>query len=502
MSNMIKLGILAKQDEPLLSFDAENFGEAVVCQGHAALREVVEITVNDAPGQCWGEYIHAEAGSYDCAECRTIDRDMCWCIDDEGAKVELITVKELFPMRLDYKLYVGCGPLRHKEKSGKHRYKYIANFRTRPIKDEKGKLEICCVEDDRELILIPGYFAGNKVKRVDLTGCKLGNCHTLIVDANVEELIVDFYDAYRLERIEIGSSTNIIGGPGFINFTPWFKNQPKGPVYLSGWYCGSNGDVDMGQSKLVLRDDCIGAAPNADRHSYWKKIVFPPSVKTIGSFAFSCMPCLEELEFSEGLESVGDTVFWNCSRLQELDLPDSLAKMGTHSFDLMQCLKRACLHSRSYRDDEFFLSYCDEIVIRDKPKGGVKIRPRPWPSKKKNGQLTAYAKGRTLYVSGRCYRSPAQLTAEHIGESFSLDYLDIYGNKVRFLDFYDSSLIDSKGKYHNEKLWYVQDGNGITQISRERQNRVIMVHEGLDYEDVPPRFREYVADLFGVEYKG
>lgn len=501
MSNKIKIGILTKHGDPLQIVDAENFGEAVVCQGHVALREIEELTINDASGQCWGEYIRAEAGSYDCAECRTIDRDMCWCIDDEGAKVELITIKELFPMRLDYRLYVGCGPLRHKEKPGKHSYKYIANFRTRPIKDEKGKLEICCVEDDRELILIPGFFGGNKVKRVDLTGCKLGSCRTLIVDANVEELIVDFYDAHRLERIEIGHNTKIIGGPGFINFTPWFKNQPKGPVYLSGWYCGSNGDVDMGQSKLVLRDDCIGVAPNADRHSYWKKIVFPPSVKTIGSYAFSYMRCLESIEFSEGLETVGDTVFWNCPRIQQLYLPDSLSKPGRHSFDLMQSLKRASMLSSTYHDDEFFLSYCDEIIIRNKPKGGVKIRPRPWPSMPVNGQLTAYAKGRTIYVSGRAYRSAAQLTTEHIGESFSLDYLDSYGNKVRFLDFYDKALVDSRGRFYNEKRWYIQDENGITEICRERHDTVFLVHEGLSYEDVQPNYREYVADLFGVEYK-
>jgi len=198
---------------------------------------------------------------------------------------------------------------------------------------------------------------------------------------------------------------------------------------------------------------------------------------------------------------VGSTVFWNCSRMEELFLPDSLKKPGDHSFDLMQCLKRASLTSRSYHDGEFFLSYCDEIIIRDKPKGGVNIRPRPWPSMKKNGKLTAYAKGRTLYVSGRRYRSPAQLAAQHIGESFSLDYLDIYGNKVRFLDFYDSSLIDSKGKFYNEKLWYVQDENGITEIRRERRDTVFMVHEGISYEDVSPRLRQYVADLFGVEYK-
>jgi len=140
MSNNIKLGIITKAGEPMQLFDAENFGEAVVFQGHVALRETVEVSINDAPGQCWGEYINAEAGSYDCIECKTLNRHTSWCIDDIGARVELISIKELFPLRLDYSCHIGCAPLRYKEKPKKQRYKYIANFRALPSKDDPGKI--------------------------------------------------------------------------------------------------------------------------------------------------------------------------------------------------------------------------------------------------------------------------------------------------------------------------------------------------------------------------
>lgn len=497
MSHIIKLKEFDPKSSEVREYPAEHFGDAVVCCGHVALREENRITVNDAPGQCWGEYIDAPTGSYDCIGACTLDRDMRFCIDDAGAMVELVSISSNQPPRLDYCRHVGVPPLRRGERQARRTYRYIANFRTLPIKGEDGKIEIYCVEDDREIILIPGYYNGHKVKRADLTGCKMGNCHTLIVDSAVEELIVDFYNAYRLERIEIADSTNIIGGPGFVSRTPWFAAQPKGQVYLSNWYCGSRGDIDMGRSRLELRSGCVGVAPGADRESYWKAVCIPPTVLSIGSFAFSSMPCLKEIEFSEGLKTIGDTVFWSCPRLEHLVLPDSLEKPGDYSFDLLPCLKSALMSRRSYHDGEYFLSNCGELSIRG---GSAKTKTRR-PPRPINGEITAYARGRRLYVSGRVYRSPAQLTAEKIctNADGSSDWLDVYGNRVRFLDFYDTGLIDSRGKYYREKRWYVQHGRGITEISRRRNDTVFLVHENLALEDVHPNYREYVSDLFARE---
>lgn len=503
MANNIKLGISDPQDGRIRCFDAENFGEAVVFQGHVALRETVEITVNDAPGQCWGEYIHAEAGSYDCIECKTLERDQSWCIDDAGARVELITIRELFPLHLDYSCYTGCAPLRHKEKPKKGKFEYIANFRCAPAKDDTEKLEFYCFENRREIILIPGWYGGRKVKRADLSGCKLDNCRTLIVDPNVEELIVDFYDAPLISRLEIGSSTRIVGGPAHVSRTPWFSAQPKGPVYIAGWYCGSVGGADLGQSVLEIKDGCIGIAPGADRSSYWKKIIFPRSVKSIGSFAFADMPCLESIEFSEGLEHVGNTVFWNCPRIARLWLPDSLEKPEDFSFDLLSGLKSASMCRKSYSDSEYFLARCDEITIRDLAADEkMNIMPRIWPAQPITGQLTAYAKGRTMYVSGRSYRSPSMLTVSRLGPKGELctEFEDAYGNKVIFFDFLDRQLFTgSKNLYYNEKRWYIKDENGVTEITRTKRDKVFLVHEGISLEEIQPPYRQYVEKFFPRE---
>lgn len=212
------------------------------------------------------------------------------------------------------------------------------------------------------------------------------------------------------------------------------------------------------------------------------------------------MPCLTDIEFSEGLEDIGCGVFWNCPRVQQLYLPDSLEKIGEYSIDLMQSLKSASMLRRVYTNRGSFLAYCDKVIIRDKPvRSCMDIRSRPWPATPVNGRLTAYLKGRTLYVNGRSYRRLSDLTAQR---TIGINYLDIYGNKVRFYDYLDTKLYSGgKDFYYNEKRWYVQDENGITEISRTDNDRVFMVHENMSFEDVHPTHRKDVADLFGMEYR-
>ena len=60
------------------------------------------------------------------------------------------------------------------------------------------------------------------------------------------------------------------------------------------------------------------------------KLVFPASLKRIGGYAFP--NTIESITFSEGLEEIGKNAFYNCSKLEELNLPSSLKRIGENAF--------------------------------------------------------------------------------------------------------------------------------------------------------------------------
>lgn len=74
----------------------------------------------------------------------------------------------------------------------------------------------------------------------------------------------------------------------------------------------------------------------ADKGFYLSEIEtlkIPETVKHIGSVAFSSCPNLKRVTILEGgLESIGDYTFYSCSKLSDVELPESLVSIGKSAF--------------------------------------------------------------------------------------------------------------------------------------------------------------------------
>ena len=88
-----------------------------------------------------------------------------------------------------------------------------------------------------------------------------------------------------------------------------------------------------------------------------ESISFPPSVKKIGEFdesvtgyrygthggAFENCRALKEVNFSEGLEILGDNTFLNCISLKTIELPDGLKHIGAEAFKNCTSLQKLAI---------------------------------------------------------------------------------------------------------------------------------------------------------------
>lgn len=70
-----------------------------------------------------------------------------------------------------------------------------------------------------------------------------------------------------------------------------------------------------------------------------KRIVIPHSVTTINADPFSNSESLSEIEFTRGMESIGQ-VFYNCYGLREVTIPDTIKSIGNNCFSYCLHLKK------------------------------------------------------------------------------------------------------------------------------------------------------------------
>ena len=78
-------------------------------------------------------------------------------------------------------------------------------------------------------------------------------------------------------------------------------------------------------------------------HKEIKKVVLPSTLRHIKEHAFEGCVNLEEVEFSEGLSTIGYSAFKDCKKLKTIALPDSLITIYGYAFKNCKSLKEAIL---------------------------------------------------------------------------------------------------------------------------------------------------------------
>nr|WP_315124353.1 leucine-rich repeat domain-containing protein [uncultured Capnocytophaga sp.] len=77
-----------------------------------------------------------------------------------------------------------------------------------------------------------------------------------------------------------------------------------------------------------------------------ESIRIPRSVKKIGGYAFASCTELTELQLQEGLKEIANLAFVGCTGLKELEIPESISKMGDFCF-MYAPVETVVLHSRT-----------------------------------------------------------------------------------------------------------------------------------------------------------
>lgn len=89
---------------------------------------------------------------------------------------------------------------------------------------------------------------------------------------------------------------------------------------------GLNGDVEVPDGVISIANRAFGNC------SALNSINMPNSLRDIGMYAFDCCAGLESVEVPEGVTNIGYSAFSSCSSLKSVTLPESLRNIGDWAF--------------------------------------------------------------------------------------------------------------------------------------------------------------------------
>ncbi len=122
-----------------------------------------------------------------------------------------------------------------------------------------------------------------------------------------------------------------VGGYAF-NETPWYNNQPDGPIYIGKVVYKYKGES---AKTISIKEGTISISPMAFYDcSNLVSVSIPSTITTIGYQAFNGCNNLTSLTIPEGVEVIGQECFYGCRKLSLVTiLAPFLTEYGANAFD-------------------------------------------------------------------------------------------------------------------------------------------------------------------------
>ncbi len=144
----------------------------------------------------------------------------------------------------------------------------------------------------------------------------------------------------KLEKVELGDSLESVG-PYAFHGTQIYANAPDGKdttdggvVVIDGWIIGCKNSYIT----TLVDESAVGVADYAFATAMALNTVYLPSVKYVGSVAFSQCPALVNAIFDNALLKIGDNAFYRSTALINVTLGNSLTHIGDYAFYECQVL--------------------------------------------------------------------------------------------------------------------------------------------------------------------
>ena len=164
----------------------------------------------------------------------------------------------------------------------------------------------------------------------------------------------------NLLDINLPKGLTSIGYEAF-GYTPWLDKQSEGCAYLDGWLIDYIGEMPS-KTTLQIKEGTIGVADYFVTGGKLVKIVFPASLRYIGEYSFNNLTNLTNIQFSEGLLSIGEGAFCNNAKLSEVLLPEGLIQIGFMAFYECKNLRRIYLPGSLKSTRESCFASCSTLT--------------------------------------------------------------------------------------------------------------------------------------------
>ena len=135
-----------------------------------------------------------------------------------------------------------------------------------------------------------------------------------------------FWGCTNMKKVNIPASVENVSINSFYN-TAWYAKLSDGAVYLDGWLLGWKGEKP--KKKLTIKDGTKHIGNDVlIRSLELTSVVIPPTITTIGDFAFYYCVNLESVVIPEGVKKLGRGCFMGCKKISNLNIPASVTNIG------------------------------------------------------------------------------------------------------------------------------------------------------------------------------
>ena len=181
-----------------------------------------------------------------------------------------------------------------------------------PMLDGSYRVSLGSTENPSKVI-IPEIYNGKPVTKISIQPGDPIEAETVIIPPTVKEVT-----SQTLSR-----------------FTKAFEIE-DGVTYVSGWAI----DCQPGIYNIRLREGTIGIAGEFLRNNpQATTLECPTSLRYLASYALSSS-ALKSIILGEGVEYIGSSAFFHCTRLETLVIPDSVPTLPSFAFVSCTSLKR------------------------------------------------------------------------------------------------------------------------------------------------------------------